>query len=221
MHTITSAPFAPLLEQLFADAERTKQEFRARVGNLSPQERAALMASTDPLELYARAKDVHLAVSRETAHLLYILARSMGAQTMIEFGASFGVSTLHLAAALRDMGAGRLISSEFEPSKVAHARENLSRAGLLDLVELRAGDALQTFARDLPSSIDLLFLDGAKPLYLPVLALVEPCLRNGAMVIADNADGSPDYLRHIRHSGKYLSTRFNDLELAIRLGEAT
>jgi predicted O-methyltransferase YrrM len=66
-----------------------------------------------------------------------------------------------------------------------------------------------------------LFLDGAKPLYLPVLSLAEPYLRAGALVIADNADGSPDYLRHIRNSRKYLSTRFNDIELAIRLGEAT
>ncbi|NYE30923.1 putative O-methyltransferase YrrM [Rhodanobacter sp. K2T2] len=221
MNTITSAPFVPLLEQLFADSERTKREFKERMGNLSPEDRAALMANTDPLELYARAKDVHLAVSRETANLLYILARSSGARAIVEFGASFGVSTLHLAAALRDLGGGRLISSEFEPSKVAHARENLSCAGLLDLVDLRVGDALHTFARDLPSQIDLLFLDGAKPLYLPVLSLTEPYLRAGALVIADNADGSPDYLRHIHNSRKYLSTRFNDLELAIKLGETT
>jgi|SRR5580658_2797152 hypothetical protein len=51
--------------------------------------------------------------------LLYMLARSYGARIVVEFGTSFGVSTLHLAAALRDNGGGRLITSEFEPSKVA------------------------------------------------------------------------------------------------------
>jgi predicted O-methyltransferase YrrM len=117
---------------------------------------------------------------------------------------------------LRDLGGGRLITSEFEPSKVIRARENLSRAGLADLVDFREGDALQTLARDLPSTIDLLFLDGAKPHYLPVLSLAEPYLRPGALVVADNSDGSPDYLNRIRNSGKYVSTQFNDVEISVR-----
>ena len=73
---------------------------------------------------------------------------------------------MHLAAALRDNGGGRLVSSEFEPTKVAQARENLAAAGLADLVEIRSGDALETLARDLPDEIDLVLLDGAKGLYL-------------------------------------------------------
>lgn len=80
----------------------------------------------------------------------------------MEFGTSFGVSTLHLAAALRDNGGGRVISTEFEPTKVARARANLCAAGLHDLVEIRVGDALETLARDLPEEIDLVLLDGAK-----------------------------------------------------------
>jgi predicted O-methyltransferase YrrM len=83
---------------------------------------------------------------------------------MVEFGTSFGISTLHLAAALRDNGGGRLITSEFEPSKVARARRNLEAGGVADLVEIREGDALQTLAADLPETIDLVLLDGAKAL---------------------------------------------------------
>jgi predicted O-methyltransferase YrrM len=94
-----------------------------------------------------------------------MLARSCGARTIVEFGTSFGISTLHLAAALRDNGRGDPITSEFEPSKVARARDNLTAGGLIDLVEIREGDALQTLARDLPERIDLLLLDGAKALY--------------------------------------------------------
>jgi len=50
-------------------------------------------------------------------------------------------------------------------AKVARARDNLTAGGLIDLVEIREGDAPQTLARDLPERIDLLLLDGAKALY--------------------------------------------------------
>src|SRR3546814_17157416 len=94
-----------------------------------------------------------------------MLARSAKARTIVEFGTTFGISTLHLAAALWDNGGGRLITSEFEPSKVVRAREHLTAAGLADLIEIREGDALRTLATDLPESIALLLLDGATALY--------------------------------------------------------
>ena len=165
------------------------------VADLSAEEHARLMRSkTDYRDFYGRLKDLPLPVSRETGALLYMLARGCAAQTIVEFGTSFGISTLHLAAALRDNGGGRLITSEFEPSKVARARENLTAGGLADLVEIREGDALQTLGVDLPETIDLLLLDGAKALYPEILSLVESRLRPGAFIVADNADYSPDYL---------------------------
>jgi predicted O-methyltransferase YrrM len=164
-------------------------------------------------------KDFHLAVSPETGVLLYMLARAIGARSIVEFGTSFGVSTLHLAAALRDNGGGRLISTEFEPSKIVHARENLAAAGLSDLVEIREGDALVTLARDLPEKIDLVLLDGAKPLYPMVLSLVEKRLRVGALIVADNADWCPDYLARVRSpAGGYLSVPFAaDVEMSMKV----
>jgi predicted O-methyltransferase YrrM len=171
------------------------------------------------LDLYARLKDFALPVSRETGQLLYLLARATRARSIVEFGTSFGLSTLHLAAALRDNGGGRLITSEFEPSKVAIAKTNIAAGGLSDLVELREGDALETFKRDLPDTIDLLLLDGAKSLYGEVLALVEARLRPGAVIVADNADHCPDYLEHVSSvSNGYFSMAFTDeVELSIRL----
>src|SRR6202044_2537457 len=124
-------------------------------------------------DLYARLKNMPLAVSRETGALLYMLARSSEARTIVQFGTSFGISTLHLAAALRDNGGGRLITSEFEPSKVARARDHLTAGGLIDLVEIREGDALQTLRVDLPDTIDLVLLDAAKALYPEILGLLE------------------------------------------------
>ena len=176
-------------------------------------------SKTEYLDFYGRLKDLWLPVSRKTGELLYMLARSANARTIVEFGTSFGISTLYLAAALRDNGGGRLISSEFEVSKVARARQNLVDAGLADLVEIREGDALQTLSADLPDSIDLLLLDGAKSLYPEVLALVEGGLRPGALVIADDADNSPQYLDHVRSpTSGYISTPFaDDIELSMRV----
>ncbi len=118
-------------------------------------------------------------------------------------------------------GAGRLITSEFEPSKILRARAHLAEAGLADLVDIRAGDALETLATDLPDSIDLVLLDGAKALYPEVLALLEGHLRPGALILADNADDSPDYLAKVRASDQtYLSLPFTeDVELSMWLGE--
>jgi predicted O-methyltransferase YrrM len=148
-----------------------------------------------------------------------MLARGAKARSIVEFGTSFAISTLHLAAALRDNGGGRLITTEFETSKVARAHDNLTAGGLIDLVEIRAGDALQTLKADLPETIDLLLLDGAKGLYPDVLALLEDRLRPGAFVVADDADASPDYLARVpqaRHG--YLSTPFgDDVEVSMRL----
>lgn len=146
-----------------------------------PEERTRLMHSkTDYLDFYGRLKDVALPVSRETGVLLYMLARGGRARTIVEFGTSFGTSTLHLAAALRDNGGGRLLTCEFGPSKVTRARENLVSGGLFDLGEIREGDPLQTLSVDLPDSISLLLLDGAKALYGDVLSLVESRLALGA-----------------------------------------
>jgi len=149
-----------------------------------------------------------------------MLARACKAQTIIEFGTSFGFSSLHLAAALRDNGGGQLISTELEPAKAARARNNLSAADLLDLVEIREGDALQTLSSSLPDAIDLVPLDGAKGLYAEILGLLEPRLRVGAQIVADDANASSEYLAYARapESGYLSYSLAGGVELSVRLG---
>lgn len=220
MTTLTIAPIAPLLERLFAEADEASPMNDPAFADITEDEHSRLMRSkTDYRELYNRLKAYPLAVSRETGALLYMLARSIRATTIIEFGTSFGLSTLHLAAALRDNGGGRLITTEFETSKAQRARQNLIAGGVEDLVEIREGDALQTLASDLPDQIDLVLLDGAKALYPEILALLESRLKPGALIIADNADYAPDYLGRVRSPmAGYLSVPFSeDVELSMRL----
>ncbi len=217
MNTLTTAPLAPLLDRLFAEAEAATSPAIAEMSN---DERTRLMRSkTEYLDFYGRLKDLWLPVSRETGALLYMQARSSGARTIVEFGTSFGLSTLYLAAALRDNGGGRLVTSEFEPSKVVRARRNLEAGGLADLVEVREGDALRTLGDDLPDTVDFLLLDGAKALYPEVLRLVAGRLKPGAIIVADDADQSPEYLEHVRSPANgYMSMPFGgDAELSVRV----
>ncbi|MAM76920.1 class I SAM-dependent methyltransferase (plasmid) [Tistrella mobilis] len=223
MSTLTQGPVADLLDRLFAEAAAA--EIPPALAGLSDEARDRLMRSRSLYrELYHGLAEVALPVSPETGRLLYMLARAMQARSIVEFGTSFGVSTIHLAAALRDTAgtgaAGGIITTEFEPAKAARARDNLRAAGLADLVELREGDALETLARDLPPAIDLVLLDGAKVLYAEILALIEPHLRPGALVVADNAEHAPDYLARVRDPANgWLSVPFaGDVELSMRLG---
>jgi len=219
--TLTTAPVAPVLKRLFAEADASTARLNTQITDISDAEFAELMGSkTAYRAFYGRVKDAHLAVSPEAGRLLYMLARSTSARHIVEFGTSFGISTLHLAAALRDNGGGRLIGSEFEPTKVAAARANIAAAGLDDLVEIREGDALETLAHNLPTEIDLVLLDGAKGLYPEILKLVEPRLRRGALVLADNVKWSPDYLARVRSADQgYLSVTFaEDMEISMRIG---
>jgi predicted O-methyltransferase YrrM len=219
MNTLTSEPVASVLARLLADAESNEPQLRQQMADMPPEERAAMMRSTtDYRQMYSRMKDFYLAVAPETGRLMYLLARSAKARSIVEFGTSFGISTIYLAAALRDNGGGRVIGTEFEGSKVARARANLQAAGLADLADIREGDALETLARDLPESIDLVLLDGAKGLYPKVLSLLERRLRPGALVVSDNADHVPEFVAYLRsRESGYLSMPFGgDVEVSVR-----
>ncbi len=222
MTTLLNPRVSQLLDELFLAAAAADAPIMARLQALAPAERDDLLR--DYRRLYGAAKDAYLAVSREVGVFLYTQARAAAARSIVEFGTSFGLSTIYLAAALRDNGGGRLISTELDPDKAARAQANLERAGLADLVEIRVGDALDSL-RNLPDGIDFLYLDGAKTLYREVLERCEPHLRAGALVIADNIDMVAlvaPYTTYVRApTNGYLSSRLvlgDGLELSLRLG---
>lgn len=163
---------------------------------------AGLKNSTAALAQIAAGTDAanagfYLAVSPAFGRFLYLSARARQASCIVEFGTSMGVSTLYLAAALRDNGGGRLIGSELDARKVACARLNLAAAGLADLVDVRAGDALVTL-QEVDGPIDMVLLDGAFSQYLAILRLLEPHLAPGAVILAENAH-DPDYRDYVRN----------------------
>ncbi len=205
MDTLTSSPVADVLTRLFAEAEVADGPLQARWAEAMQDdgdEIAKLMAreATDYRSVYREFAGNYLNISAEFGRFLYVCARARRARRIVEFGTSFGISTIHLAVALRDGDAGgRLISTELEPAKAARAQENLAAAGLSHFVDIRVGDALDTLAEGVEGPVDLVLLDGAWSLYLPVLKLLESHVEPGALVIAENAvEESGDYLTYVR-----------------------
>jgi predicted O-methyltransferase YrrM len=161
-----------------------------------------------------RMGECYLAVSADEGRLLYLLARGSGAKLIVEFGASFGVSTVYLAAAARDNG-GRLVTTEAHPGKCAAVRASLAEAGLDGGTTLLEGDARETLV-DVDSGIDFVFLDGWKGMYLPVFELLRPKLADGALIAADNIDheGARPYAEFVRTSAALVSHSFGKMELS-------
>lgn len=224
-NSLTSPPVRPLLDRLFQSADSDDAR-RATMRERHPQGLAGL----SPREQADAFAELYIPVSPEGGRLLYTLVRASRPATVVEFGTSFGISTIHLAAAVRDNAAagdnpaGHVISTELNAAKIAQARANLAEAGLADLVTILEGDARETLA-GLPGPVGFVLLDGWKGLYLPVLRLLEPRLAPGALVVADDtismAAEMTDYLSYVRDPAHgYLSVSFPEsdgLEITCRL----
>lgn len=203
--TLTESPAADVLNRLFADAETQMARFRSPTGRPTTPEPEHLT----PFERFSARKDLYMPVDRPFGNLMYSLIRGSGAKTVVEFGTSFGISTIFLAAAVRDNGAGQVITTEFIPEKAEVAKTNLTDAGLADLVDFRIGDALATLLEPLPGPVDFIFLDGEKTMYLDVLKVLEPHLKTGCLIASDNTDhdGMESYLEYLRDPANgYIST---------------
>jgi predicted O-methyltransferase YrrM len=209
MNTLDTPPVSTLLAELYDAAEandRTVFAGRQR----SEREDPALL------------DHAYIAVEPDAGRLLYLLARLRRPALAVEFGASHGLSAIHIGAALRDNGSGRLITTEVNADKAAKAVANLKRAGLDDLVALRQGDAFQTLKG--VTGIEMVLLDGWKPLYLPLLQALEPALAPGALIVADDTGIFPKalapYLAHVREPANgYVSCTLplgDGMEISVR-----
>jgi predicted O-methyltransferase YrrM len=197
--TLTEPRVDTVLSRLFAQADRDHE-----VASSLPKDRATRTARQ---QLTARERadtlqDIYMPVSPNAGRLLYALVRGCRPETVVEFGTSFGISTIHLAAAVTDNGSGRVVTTELSDRKATAARQNLEQAGLAGVVTILEGDALETLA-SVTGPVGLVLLDGWKELYLPVLRLLQPRLTPGALVIADDTsyESAAGYLAHVRDPG--------------------
>ncbi|MGW5733214.1 MULTISPECIES: O-methyltransferase [Streptomyces] len=216
-NTLEDPRVASALERMFRHAEQDEAT-STRIRAASPQRSAPL----DAQEQADTNAEVYMPISAQGGRLLYNLIRATRPATVVEFGTSFGISTLHLAAAVRDNGTGRVISTELSAAKAAAARRTFAETGLDDLITVLEGDARDTLAA-VVGSADFVLLDGWKDLCLPVLRLLEPGLAPGTLVIADDVDLEDlapylDYVRDPRNGYQSVTFPVEDgMEISCRL----
>jgi len=196
-NTLATSRVRTVLDRLFATAEQ--DTFPSGVSlDSSPQQRADLLES------------VYMPISPQAGDLIYALVRATRPQTVVEYGTSYGISTLHLAAAVADNGGGHVYGSEMSATKIAAAEANLTEAGLADHVTILRGDARETLA-GVPGPVGFVLLDGWKELSLAVLGTLEHVLTPGALVLADDTElpSLAAYLAHVRDPANgYTSVNF-------------
>ena len=145
-----------------------------------------LLTQKDPLlaemEAYAAEHRVPIA-DREVARFIEITARLTGARKALEIGMAIGYSVIHLARGMGEQG--RVVTIDPSDEMINAATGYLSRAGLIDRVEIKRGKALEVMPQ-LDETFDLLFIDAVKEEYSQYLDLGLPRLRTGGAVIVDN-----------------------------------
>jgi predicted O-methyltransferase YrrM len=192
-NTLASARLDTVLRRLFAAAAKDDE-----ISMPAPPPGRSWAEAT-AAELADARDNEYIPISAEAGKLLYAVTRAIRPETVVEFGTSYGISTLYLAAAVADNGTGHVFTTELSKKKAAAARANLDEAGVGAAVTILSGDALETLA-ELPGPVSLALLDGWKDLYLPVLRLLEPKLAPGALVAADDSTfpALADYLKYVR-----------------------
>ena len=217
-NTLQDPKVATVLDRMYAESTSQMSQLRERRGQfdrpMTTQERTEAMS------------EFYIPVTPEAGRLLYSLVRSTRPAIVVEFGMSFGISAIHLASAVRDNGAGRVVTTELSTSKIAAAKKTFADTGLDDVITILEGDALSTL-ESLDGPVDFVLLDGWKDLYLPVLELLEPRLHAGVLIVADNtsAQDMQPYLDRVRNPDNgYVSFNFlvresDSMEISCRTGD--
>lgn len=150
-------------------------------GRLAPED----VALTAAVRASEQAGLPPIQVSAPQGKLLYLLARSIGARRILEFGALGAYSTIWLGRALP--GDGRLITLEADPGYAEVARQNISRVGLDGLIDMRVGPALDALPQlEEEAAFDFTFIDADKENSPAYFAWALDHSRPGALIVADN-----------------------------------
>jgi predicted O-methyltransferase YrrM len=126
-------------------------------------------------------------VAPNQGKLLEILAKMHGSRRILEVGTLGGYSTIWLARALPVDG--ELITLELVPEHADVARNNIDRAGLGMLVDIRVGPAAQSMRDLIEESVapfDFIFIDADKEGYSEYFTLSLRLSHPGTVIVADN-----------------------------------
>jgi len=173
----------PALERLLDGLHTASKAEEEAVDRYFFHERTGPWLGMEPRD-HAFMADKMIALERQKGEFCYMMCRATGAQRVVEAGTSFGVSTLYLAAAMRDNGGGTVFASEYEPVKAGQARSNFQLSGLGGFIEFHEADIIEACAM-FEGPIDFVLFDIWGQVVRPVLDILLPRLRPGAVICAD------------------------------------
>jgi predicted O-methyltransferase YrrM len=216
--TLQEPRVATVLDTMYTESKAQMSRLRERGSDFNRPMTTA--ERTDAMS------EFYIPVTPEAGRLLYSLVRATRPATVVEFGMSFGISAIHLAAAVRDNGTGRVVTTELSETKIAAAKQTFAETGLDDVITILEGDALTTLEGQ-EGPVEFVLLDGWKDLYLPVIKLLEPRLSTAALVIADNASAADmkPYLDYVRNpdngytSFNFLVRESDSMEISCRTND--
>lgn len=206
-HILGDAKLEALVAKLHAQSEAQGQA----IGAYFQRRAEAGELSWDGLDAQSHRfmADKLVALEPAKAEFCYLMCRALRARRVVEVGTSHGVSTIYLAAAVRDNGGGVVIGTEHEPDKSKAAWANFEAAGLSKFIELREGDLRETLKR-LEAPIDFVLIDIWVEMARPAIELIAPLLRTGAVICADNTIGAskayPAYFAFVNDRANGLRT---------------
>jgi len=150
-------------------------------------------------------KRTSLNTTPEDAMMLRILVESAGAKRGVEVGTATGFGVINMGIAFERTG-GHLWTHDINPAAIKETQENLKKVGLENVVTCVEGDALQTLG-NVEGPIDFVFIDALKRDYFKYLKILEPKLKPGTIIVADNvivsARDMKDYLDYVQNSPNY------------------
>ncbi len=174
----------PVLDRLLPGLHAASLAQDEAIGRYYREERTGPWNGMEARD-HAFMADKAVALDRDKAEFCYMICRAIGARRIVEAGTSFGVSTLYLAAAVRDNGGGTVFAAEYEPAKVKQARANFDAAGLSSFIDLRETDIVEA-TRTFEGPIDFVLFDIWGDVVRPMLDILLPRLRPGALLCTDN-----------------------------------
>lgn len=207
MNIIEEQKIEIILNQLFIDS---KKDYFKMIKGVTK----GIFRPFEPVDF----KDVYLSISKEQGEGLVELIKRNKIRNIVEFGTSFGISTIYLAKGVIETR-GNIITTELIESKAKKAIQNFKNAGVNDFIEVRIGDALDTL-KNYNESIDMLLLDGWKDLYLPLFQMLAPNFHSNTVIYVDNADMSEtrSFLKKVSENDKYeFQNKYNGKVVLITL----
>lgn len=144
-------------------------------------------------------------IARESANFLSMIIKILGAKNVVEVGTSNGYSGIWIANALKEVG-GHLTTIEFHEKRIILAQENFKICGVDDLITIKQGSATAVL-ETLEGEFDLAFIDANKREYIKYFELIDPKLKKGGIILADNITSHPekvaDFVEKIKSDANY------------------